>query len=170
MGIIWTAHEIDDEVARDLVGRASPSRGLFRKRGREVTSGELFELMEGSDTVVDLDKAWHAIHWLLVGSADEASTPEGAVILGGTVVGGDPPMRVLTAPEVRAIDELLQDRPVEVLAGRFDPEALRRDGVYPEIWDEEGVFDEYVAPIYEDLRAAYRRAAERSAALLLALM
>lgn len=170
MGIIWTAHEIDDEVAQDLVERASPARGLFRKRRREVTPDELHDLMDAGGPAIDLDKAWHAIHWLLVGTADEAAAPEGSVILGGAVVGGDPPVRVLTALEVRSIDELLRDRPVELLAGRFDPEALQRDGVYPEIWDEEDVFDEYVAPNHEALRAGYRRAAERSAALLLALM
>ena len=41
--------------------------------------------------------------------------------------------------------------------------------VYPFIWDEEDVFDEYLAPSYESLREFYARAAARGDAVLAVL-
>ena len=49
---------------------------------------ELLE-SESAQECVDLDKAWHGVHWLLTGSAEESSGPASDAILGGEPVGED---------------------------------------------------------------------------------
>jgi hypothetical protein len=91
---------------------------------------------EGPD--IDLDRAWHGLHYLLAGTARETAGPRG-YILGGHRIGevcvGYGPARALTSQEVAVFDDLLQCISSEDLAKRFNPEALMQDGVYPEIWD-----------------------------------
>ncbi len=53
---------------------------------------DLFEVLlddDPSDEFLDLDKAWHGLHWLLTGTADDTDTPAGQAILGGTEIGED---------------------------------------------------------------------------------
>lgn len=60
---------------------------------------ELFD--EGERPSVDLDKAWHAIHYLLTGEADEVPGPLGFLVSGGAPVGaievGYGPARAFTS-------------------------------------------------------------------------
>ncbi len=37
---------------------------------------------------------------------------------------------------------------------------MNQAGLYPEIWGEEGLFDDYLAPAYEHLRSFYVTAAQ----------
>jgi Domain of unknown function (DUF1877) len=91
---------------------------------------------EGPD--IDLDRAWHGLHYLLAGSARETAGPRG-YILGGHNIGevcvGYGPARALTSGEVAIFDDLLQCISSEELQKRFDAEALMRAEIYPEIWD-----------------------------------
>src|SRR4051812_41190420 len=121
---------------------------------------------------VDADKAWHGIHWLLTGSADEtqpaaatrglfrrrtATTvgPEGMAVLGGEPIGEDNgygPARVLRPDEVVAVAEALRPLTPEVLGHRMDSAAMAAAELYPGIWDEEDVYEEYLGPSYAGLR------------------
>ena len=56
-----------------------------------------------------------------------------------------------------------------MLAGRFDPDRMNGLGVYPEVWDEDGVLGDELAPAYERLVAFYRAAAEAGEVVLVAL-
>jgi len=166
MGILFTAHELGDVVAADLLARASappPSRGWFRRSAAPVavSADEIFALQDASPRFADLDKAWHGLAVLL---GDDPGP-----ILGGTSVTVDPDARILTAAEVRGAAATLATRPTASLRAGFDPALMAADGVYPAIWDEEDVFDEYLAPNYEALQDFYRTAADHGAAALLSL-
>jgi hypothetical protein len=53
---------------------------------------------------LDVDKAWHAIHFLLTGSAWEGDPPLNFIVIGGSDVGDDlgyGPARGLSSDEVR---------------------------------------------------------------------
>lgn len=113
---------------------------------------------------LDLDKAWHAIHWLLTGSIRPDESLAAAAIMGGEPVGADlgyGPARLLAAEQVQAVSRVLQDLSATALRFRFDPDAMAAAGVYPpDIWAEPDVWSEYLAPNIEALRAFYRDAAE----------
>ncbi len=96
------------------------------------------ELLDEEGPDIDLDRAWHGLHYLLTGSARETAGPRG-YILGGHHIGevcvGYGPARALTSGEVAIFDDLLQCISREDLEKRFNPEALMRDEIYPETWE-----------------------------------
>lgn len=91
---------------------------------------------------IDLDCAWHGIHFLLAGSARGTAGPRG-YILGGRLL-GDPRLppctgyasaRALSSEEVALFDDLLQCISTEEFRHRFNAEALIAADVYPGIWE-----------------------------------
>jgi hypothetical protein len=137
----------------------------------ELVFAEDDELLDGTDPpVIDLDKMWHGIHYLLV--EGEEDPVAGQVVLGGQEIGDDVgfgPVRYLVPGEVEAVAAHLDGTPFDVLVERFDPDRMNGLGVYPEIWDEDGVLDDELAPAYERLVGFYRTAAERGEVVLVAL-
>ena len=86
------------------------------------------------DTEVDLDKAWHGIHYLLTGSAEPDGTLASKVIMGGEDIGpnrGYGPAQLLKPDEVKAIAQLLEKTTTDMLRKRFEPKEMTRVGVYP---------------------------------------
>src|SRR5689334_11060249 len=66
------------------------------------------EEFEGPKRHLDVDKAWHLIHFLLTGSADEGSGPLANAVIGGQLlgnvdVGGYGPAVYLSAAEVAEV-------------------------------------------------------------------
>jgi hypothetical protein len=111
-----------------------------------------------------LDKAWHAIHFLLAGS-DWECTPDPAT---HAILGGDPiderdlgygPAKVLDAAAVVQIARALHEIAPEKLAARFDPAALAAAGIYPTKIAGDDTAREWVVDGYRQLRDAYNAAA-----------
>lgn len=129
----------------------------------------------GPFTDLDVDKAWHAIHFLLTGTAWEGEPPLNFVVTGGTELGDDlgyGPARGLTSDEVQGVASALKDIPTESLVQRFDPEALESAEIYPDIWDRPQEEDDsrgYVTGYYDELRAFVLEAAAEGQALLVAM-
>jgi hypothetical protein len=96
-----------------------------------------FDAAEGLRT--DLEKSWHGIHYLLTGTAWEGDPPLNFLVLGGRVVGdidvGYGPPHALTAAETGSVSDALARVGDEELRGRFDPAAMMKQKIYPEIWD-----------------------------------
>jgi hypothetical protein len=90
----------------------------------------------GSDLFVDVDKAWHCIHFLLTGTADGGEPPLNFVVVGGREVGdedvGYGPARVFMSDDVAEIADAVGPIDHEALVRRFDPELMDRLGVYPD--------------------------------------
>ncbi|HEY6620186.1 MAG TPA: YfbM family protein [Steroidobacteraceae bacterium] len=127
---------------------------------------------EVGDTEIDIDEAWHGIHYLLTGSADSNKTLASKVIMGGKDIGPDRgygPAQLLMPAEVKAIAKLLEETTPEMLRARYKPKEMTRAGVYPgEIWARDG--DEamqYVLEYYKKLVAFYKLAALRGQAVIL---
>ena len=122
---------------------------------------------------LDIDKAWHAIHYTLNGSAWEGEAPLFLVILGGREIGEDVgygPARYLTSTEVVDVAAALATIGPERFAARFDPVAMDAAEVYPQIWQRDGAEGlAYVQDYYAQLSSFYRTAAERGDAVLIYL-
>ena len=119
---------------------------------------------------IDVDKAWHGIHFLLTGSPWRGAEPLVNVVLGGVEIGEDVgygPARYLTPDQVRDVAAALSAIPSDLLGARFDPDAMIRADIYPEIWDEGDEARNYLLGAYERLRNHYLDAARRGNAMLI---
>lgn len=148
----------------------------------EAALDALYEAEEEGDEerMLDIDKAWHAIHYLLNDSAHEGEGAAGLVIFGGeTIAGGEEDddgepsqvVRYLTPTQVEAVADVLREIDVEDLNERYDPDALEQAEIYPQgVWEEERqeAF-EFVAEYYELLVDFYIAAAERGDAVLISI-
>ena len=124
------------------------------------------------DGRLDLDKAWHGVHYLLTGTAWEAGDPLAAAVLGGREVGDDDgygPPRLLEADLVRTVADALAAVDDADLRARFDPAEMQRLDIYPQVWDEDGILDDYLMPNVDELRRFYAGAAAAGAAVLLCM-
>ena len=122
---------------------------------------------------LDVDKAWHGLHFLLTGTAWGGSFPLSFIVAGGEEVGDDlgyGPARGLTSADVRTVDAALQPLAPDKLGQRFDAERMTELQIYPDGWshDPEGE-REYLLDFYADLRAFVHRTAEQGHALLVYL-
>ena len=127
---------------------------------------------DGGDDWLALDKSWHGVHFLLTGTAWGTDDPLGGAVLGGREVGEDDgygPPRLLEPDGVRTVADALEGATDAELRGRFDAEQMQRLDIYPQIWGESDILDEYLMPNVAALREFYARAAARHAAVLIAV-
>lgn len=124
---------------------------------------------------LDLDVAWHAIHFLLTGSAWQGSPPLNFIVSGGSEIGedrGHGAARGLLNMEVRAVAAALQALPRETLMRRFDPALLVAADIYPTDWNRASELDTrrtHLEKSYDALRAFVIDAARSGEGLLIAL-
>ena len=79
---------------------------MLRERPQSIEEWLSEERLTLPKRYVDLDKSWHAIHFLLCSSIEPDGTPVGAAILGGDPFGPDlsyGPVRVISADYAREI-------------------------------------------------------------------
>jgi hypothetical protein len=114
---------------------------------------------------MNLDKAWHGLHYLLTGDPVGGEPPLSLAILDGAEIGPEldyGPARYLTADEVKTVAQALAALTPETLAQRYDPGAMEEKNVYPAIWAEEGNEGlEYLLGYYSALQRFYTDAAAR---------
>lgn len=108
----------------------------------------------GQTPSVHLEKAWHGLHFLLTGSAGESGVPLGFLLEGGQEVGEDDGYgapRLFQPGEVQQIHAALAPISDDELWGRFDPERMEAESIYPGIWDEEEeeLREEYLSYFHE---------------------
>ncbi|MEW9697773.1 YfbM family protein [Paenibacillus sp. SI8] len=117
-----------------------------------------------------IDKAWHAIHFILNESAWEGELPLFNVILGGTEIGEDMgfgPVRYVTNEEVKDIALKLSNLNENDLRNRFNPKVMNELQIYPAIdWVERGD-QEFVFSYYEEVKNYYIDASLKNCAMLL---
>ena len=159
MGMIWVAYRRDRLYADAL-----------------IADHELIEdLLESDDDVtsVDIDKAWHGVHWLLTGSAEPGNTIASDVIFGGQPV-GDPEeemIQVIAEPRVARIKTYLAELDEASLRARFDPQAMIQADVYPTgIWDEPDLLEEYLLPAVQQLKEFYSTAERADEVVIVTLV
>lgn len=93
----------------------------------------------------DLDKAWHAIHFLLCGSDWQGEPPAAFLLNWGVEAGEDlsyGPARVFAAVEIAEIDNHLSGVTEADLRSRFDPVRMMELDIYPPIWDRDPAEDD----------------------------
>lgn len=131
---------------------------------------ECFESDASGKMGVDVDKAWHCIHFMLNGTEDGGTPPLAWAILGGEECGEDEgygPPRLLTAQQVQSIAGALPSD--AEFAARYNPLMMRANSIY--LGDacirNVGEMREYIVHHYRNLVTFYREAAQRGAGAVL---
>jgi hypothetical protein len=128
------------------------------------------------DMFVDVDKAWHCLHFLLTGTADGGDPPLNFILTGGQAVGdedvGYGPARVLLSAEVAQLAKALESIDRRWLVARFDADMMDRLEIYPDVGHWSGVdpgsaesFGYYLGG-FESIKALVRRGASKSLGML----
>ena len=121
--------------------------------------------------MLDIDKSWQAVHYLLCGSIDDGEPPMGYVvpirdenfIESGMEFGAF----FADAEQVREAAEYLDSLGEDELKGMFDFGAMLRDEVYPIMdEDDEDGFFEYLCGYIWKIKKFYKETAERRGAVI----
>ncbi|MFM2242951.1 MAG: hypothetical protein RLZ97_1806 [Verrucomicrobiota bacterium] len=146
---------------------------LFGSSSRKQHSHQEMLPSLNKEDSIDLDKAWHALHFLFTGSAWEGDFPQGFLVTCGEPVGdidvGYGPARSFTAEQVKEIAIFLKAQNEQELRAGFDPKALSEAEIYPSIWADFKCTDEdwdYIGGYFEDACRFIEEAAKRNMALL----
>lgn len=149
MSMILVLRSINDAEIDSLLGDPERVLELLEDEGTRT----------GAESI-DLDKAWHGIHYLLTGSAWEGGSPLGYLVEGGEPVGevdvGYGPARVLRPSQVQEFGAALEQVAPEHLQQRFDPRAMMKADIYPSIWGRNSAEDDalgYLLDHFQRLRA-----------------
>jgi hypothetical protein len=174
--LVWRVIAPDDPERYEDARQSAPGPSLIKRLFGKPQSADDFALSEGEGSVVDLDKAWHGIHYLLTGTAWEGTRPLDFLVSGGRPVGdidvGYGPARTLSAADTRAVHEAVSRLTDDDLRSRFDPADMTDKEIYPEIWDSAPEEDDTLGYLLEHiqiLRDQLRRAVEQGHGLLLYL-
>jgi hypothetical protein len=121
------------------------------------------------DSAIDIDKAWHGLHFLLNQTEWTGSGSLFDAVLGGTPIGDDVgygPARFLTPEAVKATAAALAEFPVDAKLAALDLRAMDKLEIYPQIWDEGDEAKEYIRFGFDAVREIFQQAAERDEAML----
>lgn len=145
--LIWRLIAPDDsEIYLECVG-ANKKPGFFSRlfgARSALIPEELpnFSFCKGENLELDLDKAWHGIHFCLNKSADDGEFPFDFLVRGGKEVGkievGYGPARIFTDKEVKKIWEAISHISTESLRKNYQPDQMESLEIYPGIWARDG--------------------------------
>lgn len=133
------------------------------------------EESEEDSCVLDIDKAWDGIIYLLTGNSIQGANladPSGlhAIIFSGQLIDPDQdmgygPAHYLNPAQVEHFSTALSKETRESLFSRFKPADMH--DVYPTIWEEEGeeAFD-YLFEYFQQLQNFYAEAAKEKQAVI----
>lgn len=156
---------------------------------RRVTSEELSQLIAGSSVFdflyrdsgqepdasreLNIDKTWHAIHFLLNDSDWGGEDPLFSVVIGGAELGtedtGYGPAHYLVPEEVKAVATAINEIPAWELVEKYDAERMNEEHIYPEGWEDRPIEREYISEHYAALVSFFRAAADADDAMIVYL-
>jgi uncharacterized protein DUF1877 len=138
---------------------------MQRLLGRAVPA----EVLAVDDSMrTDLDKAWHGIHFLLTGKAEEAPLPAGMLFSGGRALAGS--SHLLDPSQVADCHRYLSALPDEQIARAYDPDRMDELDIYPNIWRRDGneALD-YLLANLQTLRAVLRDCVDEGHGLVITI-
>jgi len=123
---------------------------------------------------LDLEKAWHGLHFLLTGQARGGKAPLCFLFSGGVPVGGDMgygPVRAIRSGPLATFHRAIQALSETSLRKRFEPQRMTREGVYPGIWQREpaGQCADWLCESFHQLREFVANAAHAGRGILICL-
>ncbi len=134
---------------------------------KEFQNGAELDSFGNNDNMLDIDKSWHAIHFVLSGEVwgvDE-DDPLSQVVLGGAPVNDDDmgygPARLLEKDLVKKAADALESWDQKAFQDGFSMDDMVENEIYPVMIDEsEEEFFEYVWSYFQEVKKFFRQAAD----------
>ncbi len=138
---------------------------------------EILAYLHGDDASpirLDIDKAWHGLHYLFTCKAGEGDALLSFILAGGQEIGdedlGYGPGRAFMPPEVKRIAAALEKLSPDELRRRYNPAEMMELGIYPAIWDRPPDEDydglSYLLDYFGMLKSFLRKGAEGGLGLI----
>lgn len=125
-----------------------------------------------NENLVDLDKSWDGILFLLTGqSFATAEHNLVRVLFSGQIIDeeqdlGYGPAHYLTPEQVSELNNEISTITIADLKKKFDPEKMNKQEVYPTIWDEGDDAFDYVSNGFLELQDAFAKATKNGEAII----
>jgi len=156
-----------------MIGYYFPADDDMVQRLKEGGSGNLLFSGEHRDELVSIDKAWHAIHYILTGEVWEVPEDD---ILAQLILGGEPvndedmgygPIRWISKEIVSRLSDAMDEWDMERFRAKFNLKDMAENEIYPIIKDEdEEIFFQYVWENFATLKQFFRETAEKGLNML----
>lgn len=128
----------------------------------------LFDDVDDSNSY-DLDKSWHAIHFMLNGSIQGVSTLAGELIVGGKLLSeediGYGPARYFEASKVISISAELEKITSESFMANFDTMLKQGEQIYPGFEDNDED-KQYIRSYFSGIKEFCKKAAHEKKCLI----
>ncbi|HUC80678.1 MAG TPA: YfbM family protein [Flavisolibacter sp.] len=131
------------------------------------------ETDEENPNLVDIDKSWDGILFLLTGkNVANTDHPLAKILFSGQLIDegqdlGYGPAHYLTPEQVKELNDQIATITIPDLKQKYDPKRMEELEVYPTIWeaeDDDG-FD-YLSEYFKELQQVYSTAAKNSEAII----
>ena len=114
---------------------------------------------------IDIEKAWHGLHFLFTGTAEAGDEPACYLMRGGEAMDDEGFARALRPDQVRRFAAFLAGLSARELKGRFDATRMTKLDIYPStIWQRPAEGGEspvtWLIAAFEELKSFVDRAAE----------
>jgi hypothetical protein len=122
---------------------------------------------ESGAELLDIDKAWHAIHFLLTGVVEGGEAPLAWAVFAPTLIGedvGEGPARVLMPDQVIEVSKALAPVTTDKLKRNCDWSVMNERQIFPGAWRKGD--EDYIGDNFKQLKKFYESAAQRRMAVL----
>lgn len=122
--------------------------------------------------LVDIDKAWEGILFLLTGQClAETDHPLMAVLFSGQIIDDDQdlgygPAHYVSPAHVAELNDQISKLTITDLQQRFDPVKMTELGIYPEIWNEGTEAFDYLSEYFVTVQQVYDNASRNGEAII----
>ena len=151
-----------------------------------MTSSELEEYLQDSSllenrvyddeaeedpNLVDIDKSWEGILFLLTGqNLENSSHPLARILFSGQFIDDDQdlgygPAQYLTSDQVKEVNAELSKITIDEISRNYNPKKMSELKIYPNIWDEEDNL-EYLTDYFKTVQEVYLEAARNNEAII----
>ena len=138
---------------------------------KELLTDRIFNDDGEDPKLVDIDKAWDGIIFLLTGERSaETQHPLARILFSGNIISEDQdlgygPAHYLTAVEVQALNNALVELSEEEVASKYDGNKMAALNIYPSNWESEEE-KEYLMEYFIEVKSIYAQAAENGEAII----
>jgi len=163
MSMIGNYYMIDEEIIKKI------------RQGELLVENLIYDENDDVDEEksLDIDKAWHAIHFTLTGEIGKVNNDDVLckIVLSGNLVNdedvGYGPAHEITSDEVKKINLAIKDMSEDDFRSRFNFQKMVESEVYPiSEGEDEGEFFEYIWYYFDALKVFFAKASESNSCIL----
>ncbi|WP_222707254.1 YfbM family protein [Pontibacter qinzhouensis] len=126
---------------------------------------------EEDSNLVDIDKSWEGILFLLTGqNLENSDHPLARALFSGQFIDKDQdlgygPAQYLTPGQVKEVNAEISKLTIDEISKNYDPKKMSELDIYPNIWNEEESL-EYLTDYFRTLQEVYLKAAQYNQAVI----